>query len=225
MLIFKKILLIVLCIVLLTLTVFMGYRMISAEAKLVPEGKSNYYIEYKDQKYYGETFSLALPDNYELEDINEERLTYYKDAKPLSFITFSIYGIGNSSDMFYEPNYGVLGSSIGYIYIRENYIFPTVQNDEVSYIELDFSKKESIIFTDEKTVNEVVEGIKNREDISKIFSIEEYGAYRLLVHYKGAPVCEYVGAIWDGKYMYLDEYDAWTETDEFKKLIEPKTHK
>lgn len=220
--IFKKILLSILCIVILSLIAFTGYRMILSEAKIVPNEKNGYSscIEYNGKKYYGNICDSALPDNYYSEDVNEERLTYCRDGKPVSFITFSIYGIGDNSDMLFFPNYGVLGPSVGWIYIREDYVFPTVQNSEVAYIELGFHPEESIFLYDEETINKVVDCIKIREDISEIISIEKYGNYKLYVHYKDAPVYEQIGGIWAGKYMYEDEYWAWTETDEFWEWVE-----
>lgn len=213
---FKKILLIILCISGLSLTIFIGYRMISSEAKMLSVRNSNresdftYYIEYKGKKYceYSLLDFAENYDNYNLEERKDERLTYCKHIKPFSFITFPIYGHGDNNDILFRYNHGILGSQVGWVYIREDYIFPTVQNNEVSYIELQFSSKESIHFTDEETVNKVIDCIKKRGDISDIFSIEKYGIYKLMVHYKHAPVCEYVGAIWDGKYMYRDEYWA-----------------
>lgn len=222
--IFKKIFLSVLCLSVLFLAAFIGYRMVFSEAKIDSirnsDGKSDftYYIEYKGKKYY--EYSLIdfseIYDNYLFEESKDERLTYCRHIKPFNFITFPIYGYGENNDILFRYNHGILGPPVGWVYIREDYIFPTVQNSEVSYIELGFHPRELIFLKDEDTIHKIVDSIKSREDISKILPIEEYGNYGLYVHYKDAPVYEYIGAVWDGKYMYLDEYWAWVESDEYK---------
>lgn len=207
----KRILLSILCISVLSLAIFIGYRMISSDAEILAlrsnDKKSDftYYIEYNGRKY--DEYSLLdfseNYNNYYLEEKKDERLTFCKHIKPFSFITFPIYGYGENNDILFRRNNGILGPLVGWVYIRDDYIFPTVQNNEVSYVELQFSPKESIIFKDEETVNMVIDCIKKHEDISDIFSIEKYGIYKFIVHYKGAPVCEYVGAIWDGNMRTL----------------------
>lgn len=217
--IFKKILLSILCIVLLASTAFIGYRMILSEAKIDAihnsdkESPYTCYIEYNGKKYY-EQYLLDFPDNYYPEDIKEKRLTYCREISPWSFITFSIYGFENDGaiNMLFRPNNGILGPSGGWVYICEDYVFPTVQNSEISYIELEFSSKESILFTDEEAITKIAGCIKKREDVSNILPVEEYGIYGLYVHYKDAPVYEHIGGIWGGKYMYEDEYWEWVES-------------
>lgn len=235
--IFKKILLSILCISFLSSIVFIGYRMILSKAKFVTTGninKNELYtrhintngncLEYNDKKYY-EVGYYDLPKNYDYEEIKNDRLTYCRESNLLSFITYSIFGFknDNSINMLFRNNHGIFGSSEGWIYIREDYVFPTIKNSEVYYIELGFPPEKSIFLYDEKTINKVVDYIKNRKDISEIFSIEKYGAYKLYVHYKDAPVYEKIGGVWGGKYMYQDEYWTWTETDEFWKWVESTT--
>lgn len=182
--------------------------MVNSEAKLVPDG-----IEYNEEIY--NKFRLdELPENYFIETIN-----YSKTIRCGILIQFSLHAFynDNSLDALFEENSSALGPPLGWIYIKEDYIFPTVHNSEVISIELEST--EPIIITEQETIDAVVSCIKNRDDISLLFPIEEYGSYGLNIHYKDSPVYEDIGGVWNEKFMYNDEYWEWTKTEEYEEWV------
>lgn len=208
---FKKILLSVLCISLLSSIAFIGYRYAVAEAQRgrVKNYKPDYeytdYIEYKGVRYYEDYF---LPGQYRQNDLKKERLTYAK-GRTSPLFTYSVYSYENDD----TPDMLQLNSiwiSLGTIYIREDYILPTVENSSVSSVEIQkYRSEETMVFNDEDTINRVVDCIKNHEDVSNLFSVEKYGNYSLYLHYDDAPVYELIGSIsqTNGKFEYFEITD------------------
>lgn len=204
----KRVLILIFTWILISLLVFFVYRIVNSEAKLVSDG-----IEYNEE-LYNKCRLDDLPENYFIETIN-----YSKTIRCGTLIQFSLHTFynDNSPDALFEENSSVLGPPLGWIYIREDYVFPTVHNSEVIYIELEST--ESTIITEQETIDTVVSCVKNRDDISKILSVEEYGSYKLYIHYKDSPVYEDIGGVWDRKYMYNDEYWEWTKTEEYEEWV------
>lgn len=207
----RKILLSVLCISLLSLTAFIGYRNAVAEAQMDrvknyrPDYEYTDYIEYKGVRYYkNDDF---LPGQYRQNDLEKERLTYAKD-RTSPFFTYSVYSYENDDipDMLQLNSIWV---SLGTIFIREDYILPTVKDSSVSSVEIQkYQSDETIVFNDEDTISRAVDFIKNHEDVSNLFSVEKYGNYSLYLHYDDAPVYELIGSIsqTDGKFEYFENY-------------------
>lgn len=191
-----------------SLLAFFVYRMVDSDATLVSDG-----IEY-NEKIYNKFRLDELPENYFIETIN-----YSKTIRCGTLIQSSLHTFHNDNSLnaLFEENSSALGPSFGWIYIREDYVFPTVYNSEVISIELEST--ESINITEQETIDVVVSYIKNRDDISFLFPIEEYGSYGLNIHYKDSPVYEDIGGVWNGKYMYNDEYLEWAKTEEYSEWV------
>lgn len=188
--------------------VFFAYRVANSEAKVISGG-----IEY-NEKIYNKFRLNELPENYFMENVN-----YSKAIQCGTLIQTPLYAFHNDNALgaLFEEDHSALGPSLGWVYIREDYVFPTIHNSEVISIELEST--ESINITEQETIDVVVSYIKNHDDISLLFPIEEYGLYGLNIHYKDSPVYEKIGGVWNEKYMYNDEYWEWTKTKEYEEWV------
>ncbi len=204
----KSVILVFLCVSFLTCAGFWGCRTVTAKASMHTIANSNnaddftYYIEYQGVKYY-ESSLLNLPDFYSYNELNEKKIANCRFTMPL--ITFSIYSYQSDEniDMLFRKNSSVLGPSGGWVYIREDYIFPTIDNSEVLYVELEGGS--SIAFHDEKFNRTVVDYIKRRGDLSELFPIEKYGSGIINVYFADSPVHERIGVLSTDGYIYMDE--------------------
>lgn len=172
------------------------------------EYEDKVYVEYDDYEY--PAYDLAYDDS---EKGNTKR-TYVKSS------LFSIEYIVPYSANFDKNQNFVWLYSYDRVLVKEGFVFPTIENNEVEAVWMSASSSDEDHITDKETVNKIVKCIKSngkmKLDKSIVRYIKKHSWDNHCIHlkYKDYPILEdyHIEETEDGRYILKqytpEEYDA-----------------
>ena len=208
--------------VLLTLVFFTAFFVIGRETKKVSEidygakyiydnngdsigieYKSSFYVRFEDEIQQYDLVDAETLEKYE--EIYIERNDSKKLSAPVDYFVF-YSNIYDDNDNFIVVNPD--DSSLQTIYVKDEFVYPTIDENEVDEVWMSLSSTYNII-EDSNTVNHILECAKSNgelsldEDVYKQIKSTSWDNHCFYLKYKGYPLVEefHIEETEDGRYI------------------------
>ena len=157
-------------------------------------------VLYEDDSWYWE---YEHPYVYEESDLNSEN-KYYRRTPifPNIFAVYRFCTFNNDSqnNFLYVPNDSFVGTSYGWLYVKEGCEFPTLYNSEVKAL---YVGRNLIVLENTDDYSDIIECIKTHEDFTDFLPNEYKESWKeLYVQYEDSPLYECVATYNNGSIVW-----------------------
>lgn len=173
------------------------------------EYKSSFYVRFEDEIQQYDLVDAEILEKYE--EVYIKRNDSKKLSAPIDYFVFysNIYDDNNN---FIVVNPG--DSSLQTIYVKDEFVYPTIDKNEVDEVWMSLSSTYNII-KDSDTVNHILECAKSNGELSLDKEVYEqikstsWDNHCFYLKYKGYPLVEefHIEETEDGRYI-VDQYTA-----------------
>lgn len=216
-----KVFLVVISLIIVLILAGPIYKNMHVEAKK-NEDNTGHYLEYSGNKYYmlkdvaqnyidskvlyedeDWYWEYEHPYVYEESDMDSEN-KYYRSTPvfPNVFAVYRFCTFNNDpqKNFLYVPNDSFVGTSFGWLYVKENCEFPTLYNSEVKAL---YIGRNLIVLENTDDYSDIIECIKNHEDFTHFLPDEYEGNWKeLYVQYEDCPLYECVASEDNGNIVW-----------------------